>query len=509
MAGEPGGTRLADAQPSFDGGLNTVSDELSVQPNQVRQSINGRLTEYGAITKRGGTQRTGALLDSDPILNGFTWRRDAPLTPQVLVVCNGTLYTATYGTFPMTYTAQTGVLATTGAPAFAQFRDASADVVYLADGGLLNKWNGTALTTNIVGTVDVDTITVHNQRLWGTGNPAAPDSIFYSSLNNGDSLGNGSAGGGQIVVRTFADETIVGLASVNTSLLIFHKRGISRLTGYGQDDIEVAPQGVTSDVGTIARNSILSIGNLGFFISERGLYMVNESEVMPVGTVERPDPILAPLLSLTSAEFEDVRTVFCRATRELWISIPNYGIFVYHTILRSWAGPWTGAYVDPPTTALFEALDSNGLPIVLRGDEDGYVSLTDAPTAKDNVLPNGTGGDRYTMVVQLHRLYSGDDALAKSMRYGYLTAKLNGSDLCSVTWQTEQSYGSAELPLSTGGIWGFGSWGTFVWGGPTSKNYRIQMGGTGYYTDVTITDSGEALPIFSRFQLESYALGRR
>lgn len=509
MAGEPGGTRLADSQPSFDGGLNTVSDDLFVQPNQVRQAGNGRLTEYGGITKRGGTQRTAAALTASPILNGFTWRRDAPSSPQLLAVTNGTLYTGTYGAFPITWSAQSGVLSTTVPPVFAQFRDFSNDVVYIADGGLLNKWNGTTLTTNIAGTIDASVITVHNQRLWSTGNAAAPDSIFYSSLNNGDTLGNGSSGGGQIVVRTFADETIVGLASVNTSLLIFHKRGISRLTGYGQDDIEVAPQGVTSDVGTIAKNSIVSIGNAGFFISERGLYMVNESEVMPVGTVERPDPILAPILSLTSAEFDDIRAAFHRATRELWISIPGYGVYIYHTILRAWAGPWTGAYVDPPTTALFEALDINGLPIVLRGDEDGYISLTDAPIAKDNVLPDDTGGDRYSMVVQLHRLYSGDDALAKSMRYGYITAKLNGSDSCSINWQTEQAYGSATLPVSVGGLWGFGTWGSFVWGGPTSKNYRIQMGGTGYYTDVTITDSGEALPIFSRFQLESYALGRR
>jgi hypothetical protein len=35
------------------------------------------------------------------------------------------------------------------------------------------------------------------------------------------------------------------------------------------------------------------------------------------------------------------------------------------------------------------------------------------------------------------------------------------------------------------------------------------MGGTGYYIDVTIIDSGTALPVFSRFKLETFALGRR
>jgi hypothetical protein len=35
------------------------------------------------------------------------------------------------------------------------------------------------------------------------------------------------------------------------------------------------------------------------------------------------------------------------------------------------------------------------------------------------------------------------------------------------------------------------------------------MGGTGYYIDISIVDTGQALPVISRFQLETFALGRR
>jgi hypothetical protein len=35
------------------------------------------------------------------------------------------------------------------------------------------------------------------------------------------------------------------------------------------------------------------------------------------------------------------------------------------------------------------------------------------------------------------------------------------------------------------------------------------MGGTGYFLDVTITDAGTALPVFSQWQTETFALGRR
>ena len=502
--------RVADSQPLMSGGLNSISDDVALTNTQLRKTINARLTDYGAITKRGGTQRTSTNpLVGASILNGYTWRKDGG-TQEVLAVANSTLYTATYGSFPWTWTAEVGTLSNTVAPTFAQFRDGTNDVVYIGDGGLLNKWDGTTLTTDIAGTIGATMLTVHNQRLWSCGCGVSPDSIFYSALNNGDTLGNAGAGGGEIIVRTFGDETVIGLASVGTSLLIFHRRGISRLTGYGQDDITVEPQGVTADVGTIAAKSIVPIGTVAFFLSERGLYRCNEAEVAAVGTVETPDPLLPVIRSLSAAQFAGIRSAFNRATRELWIHMPGAGIYAYHTVLNAWAGPWDTGYVSPATTCLFDTLDANGLPQMLRGDASGWVSLCDAPQALDNVAADGTGGTRYTMVAQFHRMYGGDDALAKSLRWAYLTAKLNGSDTCSVAWKTDTESLSYTLPVSTGNLWGTGTWtGTVLWGGPSSQNYRIPLGGSGYYVDVQVIDSGAKVPVFSRFQLEAFAMGRR
>ena len=507
-----GREKVVDQQPKFDGGLNSVSDDASVLPNQMRRADNARLTDYGAVTKRGGTKRTTASpIAAASVLNGYTWRKDGG-TQELMIVCNGLLHTSTYlSTYPWTWTAQAGALSTTVTPSFVQFRDATADVVYIADGGLLNVWNGTALTTNIVGTLDVTNLAVHNQRLWGCGNAAFPDSIFYSALNNGDTFANGSAGGGQIIVRTFSDETVVGVASVNTSLLIFHRRGISRLTGYGQDDITVAPQGLTADVGTIAPRSIVSIGNLGFFVSERGLYSCNESEVSAVGTVDTPDPLLPVIRNLTSAQVANISATFNRATRELWINVPTYGVYVYHTVLRAWSGPWESGFLDPATTTLFDSIDSDGLPALLRGDEDGYVTTCDETgVVVDNQLSDGTGGTPYTMTIQMHRMYCGDDALSKSLRFGYITASLDSSSSTIIKWVTDAVTDTFTLPTTfVSSRWGNGLWGSGLWGSANSSNYRVQMSGTGYYIDVSIIDAGQTIPVFGRFQLETFALGRR
>lgn len=506
--------KLPDSQPRFDGGLNTVSDEAALLPNQMRQSVNARLTDFGAATKRGGTRRTStnaiSLSGLNSVSGGFGWRKDSGTT-EILAVVRGGLYTTTYGAFPLTWTFENPLLSLTVPPSFAQFRDTGGnDVVYISDGGLLNKWDGTTLTLDIAGTNPSKVIVVHNERLWGCGCGANPDSIFYSSLNNGDTFGNAGSGGGEIIVRTFGDEVVVGLASVGTSLLIFHRRGISRLTGFGQDDITVAPEGVTSDVGTIAANSIVASDNVAYFISERGLYRCNEAQVAPVGTPEKPDPTLPILRTMTTAQLADIRCVLNRGTRELWVYLPGQGVFVYHTLLGAWAGPWTDGYLEPETTCLFEVVDSNGLPVVLKGDADGWVSLCDAPDIfVDNANADGTGGVRYTMTVQMHRMYCGDDAEAKALRWGYLTALTNGSDATTVRWNTGISSASYNVPIAPTGVWGTGVWGTGLWGFATSRNFRIPMSGTGYYVDVTVTDSGDALPVLSRFQLETFALGRR
>jgi hypothetical protein len=505
--------KVADAQPRMDGGLNSISSDGVLLPNQLRKATNARLTEFGAIQKRGGTKRTAAALNgTNDVRNGFTWRQDGG-TIEVLAISGATLYTSSYGTYPWTWTAQSGTLATTGTPYFARFRDTGGnDVVYIGDGGLLNKWDGTTLTTDISGTSTTKNIVVHNQRLWGCGCGTNPQSIFYSSLNNGDTLGNAGSGGGEIIVRTFGDETVIALASINTSLLIFHRQGISRLTGYGQSDITVQPEGVSSDVGTIAAGSVVPVENIAYFVSERGLYRCNESEVAPVSSQETPDPLLPLIRQLSASQFDNIRAVLNRATREVWISIPGYGVYVYHTTLNAWAGPWDTGYISPDTTALWESYDDNELPIILKGDGDSYVSITDAPAVfLDNVNSDDTGGDRYVMEARFHRLYAGDQALSKAMRWGYLEVDLRGSDQSKVEWRTGEFIGSFELPVSTASSWGgFGTiWGTGTWGGGGRTSYRIPMGGNGYYVDVSFIDSGAALPVVSSFQLEAFALGRR
>ena len=508
---------LRDGQASFAGGLNTVSDDIALQSNQVRLAQNARLTDYGAVIKRYGSVTLASANLGASVRNGFSWFKDNG-DVQGLAVAGNTLYTinmlATPGTTAWT-AATGGTFSTTVTPSFASFRNtAGADVVFIADGGLLSFWNGTTITADIASTQDVTFLKVHNQRLWGAGSSTYPDSIFYSALNDGQKFAHD--GGGQIVVRTFGDEKIVGLASVGSSLLIFHRRGISRLTGFGQDDTTVQPEGVSTQTGTIAPLSIVEADGVAYFISDRGAFVASEGGVAPVGTPTTPDPILPLVRSLSTTTLANVRGVLSRKTQEVWWFIPGYGVYIYHLILRAWSGPWIGEYLT--TASMWQSLaGASAESFVIRGDTTGAVTVSDYYGAHSDgaTVSDPNSGDPIIMQVQLRRLYFGDDSVAKSFRYGYLTAVIPGGSTVTVDWTSNfGSYTQKTLTAPAGGTWDAPGavWDAAgaVWGtAGGSQSYRAQMAGQGYYVDVTLGHSGYNEPVISRWLMDGNPLGRR
>jgi len=508
---------VRDAQMSFAGGINTVSDDIALQPNQIRLAQNARLNEYGAIEKRGGTVKVSTNNpSSSAVQNGYGWVRDNG-SAYSLVIANGTFYYLQFAagsSLPATsWSTAAGTFSASVNPSFASFiSGGSTDVVYIADGGLLNKWDGTTLTTNIASTQDCSVIKVHNQRLWGAGSTTYPDSIFYSALNNGDSLANGASSGGQIVVRTFSDERVVGLASVGSSLLIFHRRGISRLTGFGQDDITVQPEGVSSQTGTIAPLSIVETDGAAYFLSDRGAFVATEGQVAPLGSPDSPDPLLPLVRDLSTTQLSNVRGVLSRNTQEVWWWIPGQGVYTYHLILRAWSGPWTGSFLN--TAAMWTSnVNTEAEQFVVHANSSTKVvtlcDYTGSYVDEGTIAAPATGTD-IDMAVELRRLYFGDDSKAKSLKFGYLTAVLAGQSSLDVAWTLDGgSSGNYTITASSGGTWGTGTWGTGVWGVVGSKNYRVPMWGNGYYVDVRFTHSAANRPVLSRWQEDAFVLGRR
>lgn len=499
---------LTDEQNAFNGGLNTTADDAQLEPNELRRAENCRLTTFGAVQKRAGTQRTSvAALTAAQVRGGIGWVKQGGAIQQ-LAVANTSLYTGTLA-IPMAWSAQAGTLSSTAYPAFAPFRDATAECCYISD-GVLRKWDGTTLTTAIAGTpAKVVQIAMQNRRLFGINGD--DETLYYSDLDNGDTLGNAGSGGGAAIIRTFGKQALSGLLPLGSSLLIFHKAGISRFTGWSQDDIAIqaGTRGVSADTGTIAPGSIVAVENVGYFLSDRGFYMVTESGVLPISA-----KIESVIRSLDQSQFSRVRATHNKAYQEVLFYLPDVGTYVYNYRLNAWTGPWTGIFTSQVTGALWQTSDSQNRPVVLSGHADGRVRKVDAGTLADDLLTDNTGGVAFSMAAQLRRLYFETPEFEKAYRYVFVQAQLFGSVSAGINWNTAYGSGSNLVNLGASGAWDVNHfWDiTHFWGSGGPGIGRVQIGGRGPWIDITITDNGTSAsmpPVFSRLVATGVSYGAR
>jgi hypothetical protein len=505
---------VTDSQGSFEGGLNTAADPSHTAPNEFVRGENCLLTNFGAVAKRRGTQRTHASAIGAAVQGGFSWTPASTTTE--LLVAGGTLYTGTYG-IPIAWTAQAGALDASGVIGFAAYKDATAARAYIADGGLLNKWSGSALTVNIASTPSVRRLAVQNDRLWGI---TGLDNILYgSALGNGDTLGITGSGGGAFAIPTFGGQQIVEIGAIGSSLLMIQREAVSRFTGWTSDDFAVlsGTRGVSSDVGAVCATSVCWREDEALFLSDRGFYSLAESGVRPESFKIRP-----LLAALSQADWAGVRCAHHKALYEMRWFIPNLGVMVFNYALRQWSGPLTGIYTSSPVVAMWPTVDADDRPIVLTAHEDQFVRRTERPSGicADDVLIDGTGGSRYALVAKCRRLFCGDPVTEKAYRYAYATCNLRtsnravlicetDSDSAIIAFPTEPSSGEWDVE---GGVWDALTLGLeqpWYWGGAAYDRKQLPLTGHGEWVDLTIQDDGFAESLFARVDLRAFALGER
>ena len=495
--------RLTDGQGTFAGGLNVTADVSQLAENEVRTAENARLTEFGGVTKRGGTQRisAAAIGGGGIVRGGFTWQKSNGAV-QELAISSGQLYVSTFVGIPAIWTNIGGTMSGSAQVCFASFRDGAGECVYIADGGPLNKWDGAVKTENIAGTPNVTRIWVYNQRLYGiTGDS---ETLYWSALNNGDSLGNVGAGGGSAIVRTFGKQALQAGLALGDFMALFHVGGISVFSGWTQDDIQIdtGSRGLSSDVGTIAPDTVVAVENEAYFLADRGIYRLTAAGVEPVSS-----KIESVIAGLNRSLFFRARAVHNKAKREVLFYFPDEGVYAYNYRLGAWTGPWT--FTGRTIYSAWEGITGTSLePHVFLGCEDGFVRQLDAPDVfKDDVLSNQTGGSGYIMNVQLRRLFFGAPAREKAMRFLDGIGDVKGTASIKI----RSPSGTATIPIRTRGasVWGIGVWGEAVWGGLGSQAIDEQAWGRGRFFDATIQDEASGESVYSQLEFTAFDYGDR
>jgi hypothetical protein len=498
--------RVRSEQLSFAGGVNLVGDDLTLADNQVRRLENGRLTIAGAALKRRGTQRLVGSPLRGAVRGGIRWDRSVGGAVNV-VAAGGRLYFLSRTSVGATANQLLGTLDDRVPVLFAPFRDGSGEALYGTDGGRVFKVLANGTVSRLAsGPVSARYVWTYNQRLFAIS--GTDESVWWSDLNNGDTLGVGPDGG-VAVVRTFGDSSLTAGVTLGQVNLLFHTTGISAFTGVSTDDIAIGAgaYGVTSDVGTIAPRSVVSIETAALFLSDRGIYSASPNGVEPVSTLV--EPVMAGLSDDVAA---GVVAVHNRTDREVWFLIPDSGVWVWSYRLNAWAGPWTGVYSTTPPTALWEAQDEDGRAIVLMGDAQGWVSRCDAPGVfRDGVGANETGGAPIELAVQCRPLWGGDAYMEKSWMWAHVVADVGGMSDARVEWRAR--WGLSDGAVDRAGTaaptrWGTGVWGTGQWGLSGLRPYHRRIHGRGAVIELTLLDVSETESLYSRVGVTGVALGR-
>lgn len=527
-----GRQKVADQQAGHAGGGNITSDPAFLRQDQCRQMANYRLSVFGAALKRLGTAMTtfspittfhSTNSTSSSVVYGRYW----PLQSRAYIsgaATNSTtlhLYRSPYS-FPLE--ASWSDLGACPQWRSVVFSDGSNEALYLA-GDTTAKVrkvasDGTTISALGAGTKECVGLCVYNDRLWGwNGN-----TLYYSELSSliggtgGDSIGDTSAGGGSIIVRTFGASNIVACAAVNGSLLIFQQTGISVLTGWGQDDIQVLPQALNATIGMgsatpegICVANEEGAGDTAYFVTSVGMFVTNGGYVRPMSTPDKPDPIASLLLGKIIS-IASLNVAFNPRYNEVWVAAQGYGVWCYNVVLQAWSGPFVGTYATSGPQVLFPIPDGSGNVYLWRVMTDPspltglYVAESDSdigqgtPIYKDDMLPTGgttwAGGQAVVGTLQYHRMFAGDRLHAKTFRWVNILATLVSGGAAPIAVCTTQVGGSTTHTLAT----------------PTSveQPYYISPGGDGPYLDVTITDSistGSSQYVMAT--VEGYYLGQR
>ena len=499
---------IQDMQAGFAGGLNTVADAAVVRPDQARQLENFRLTAYGAATKRGGTKRTSA---APPTASVLTSIRPWP-SQNVLMCTTGT--TALYWTQnPSAGNTWTTLAATTGTPSDngVVFTDGTSEFWY--------TWHtaGLAKTSTITGGISCAKVAgatpaannalaglvVYNSRLWGwPGNDGGTtvNRLYYSNLSTavgsigGDSFGIVASSGGSIVINTFGQSAIISAVVVGASLMICHQTGVSRLSGFGQDDIDVEPQAVSAEMSILGRDAYAIFQDVAYVLTTQGLMEMTEGAINAVGTPDKPDPTRPVIQSLIlgGTSLAGAKVAYNAQKTELYCSLDTVGIYVYNTTLDAWSGPFTGALVPA---------SQNGLcyyaPYAYFGGAGGYLLRMDSSgVLLDNLTSTSTGGTAVTGVLQCHRMFGAERMYSKAWRWITVMCTLTSGGTAPTAVAYSQVSGSSTMTFSA----------------PVSAEavYYLQPGGVGPYLDVTITDAAtNGTNQYVQIGIEGFLLGQR
>jgi hypothetical protein len=346
-----------ESRYDFSGGLHTSCSPDAMAPNELRQAQNVRLSStLKAVEKRGGTQYMHSDSLANNVIGIYQW--DAPSGKQlVAITAAGGLYYKTLAASTWT-SASTNIFATALTPpprVFFQPARGSASGAALklyiavrksATTGVYASWDGSSLV-NLTGTNGLPSAptwcVAYHTRMF-LGDALYPNHLFWTDVGDmGAADGTGITGGGSAIVATLGGDSLLGATQVGSSLALFTDDSVGRLTGYSNNDVQIAQdtEGIAAQTGAVGSKAWCNVEDYVAFLSERGVYLMAESGIQLISA-----KIQDILDGLNRYWLNGAILAYHRGRRELWLAVPpsaavvNTYIYVYSMQAQAWTGPF-------------------------------------------------------------------------------------------------------------------------------------------------------------------------
>jgi len=341
---------------NFAGGLNQSADDSLLSVNQSRDAQNVDVSS-GTLKTISGYSKYIATAAPAGITRLMKFYKNNTSTGAVTSYLLAATATAIYYWTGSAWTAlATGL--TSGDWDYFNYQIGATDVVIMGNGAdTMKKWDGTTFANLGGNPPNMKSVTLHSERIWGTGVKATPNSVYYS-----DTIGKGHTGpenwtiaedrAGVVNVPTWDGGVCIGVSNIFSDLVIFKTNNIYRVVGTYPSVYEVKQ--VYSSVGAIAEKTIVSGNDRAFFLSKDGLYYYNGVSAYPLLGDMAKDVVINPSYAKNAVSIIHKNVLYCAFPEGN--STANNAVFVYDLLnknLMIWRGIAVTDFMEYEDNLLF------------------------------------------------------------------------------------------------------------------------------------------------------------
>lgn len=261
-------------------GFNQFKHSQFLNPGETQSAQNmdirdGNLSVCSGYSKYIATPLTSGI---KTLMAFYKNNTDGTVTSYLIAATSTTLY---YWNGSSWVTLKTGL--TSGYFDYINYQKDSTDLIIMTNGNeAVLKWDGTTIA-NLGGTPPkFQSITLHYERVWGTGIKTNPNQVDYSKDLNPEDWTQTTNTGGLMELPTWDGGTCIAIESIFDNIVVFKTKHIFRI--YGTYPGEYQNKNVFTSVGAIARRSIVNATTVAFFLSSDGIYAYNGTQTQLISS---------------------------------------------------------------------------------------------------------------------------------------------------------------------------------------------------------------------------------